>query len=73
MAEGEWPRNHRYASIVCNPEKRRIVTLLPDREPEPGSLLIPQSRSSPATVAADMAKPRQKPCRTRYRSRIVSI
>src|SRR3984885_10168199 len=28
-----WRRNHRYASIVCNLEKRRIVTLLPDREP----------------------------------------
>jgi transposase len=28
-----WPRNHRYASIVCNLERRRIVTLLPDREP----------------------------------------
>jgi transposase len=28
-----WRPNHRYASIVCNLEKRRIVTLLPDREP----------------------------------------
>src|ERR1700675_1509840 len=28
-----WRRNHRYAGIVCNPERRRIVTLLPDREP----------------------------------------
>jgi hypothetical protein len=28
-----WRRNHRYASIVCNLEMRRIVTLLPDREP----------------------------------------
>lgn len=28
-----WRRNHRYASIICNLEKRRIVTLLPDREP----------------------------------------
>jgi hypothetical protein len=27
-----WRRNHRYASIVCNLERRRI-TLLPDREP----------------------------------------
>jgi transposase len=27
-----WRRNHRYASIVCNLERRRIVTLLPDRE-----------------------------------------
>src|SRR5258708_13448310 len=28
-----WRRNHRYASIVCNLERRRIVTLLPDRKP----------------------------------------
>jgi transposase len=28
-----WRRNQRYASIVCNLEKRRVVTLLPDREP----------------------------------------
>ena len=27
-----WRRNHRYASIICNLEERRIVTLLPDRE-----------------------------------------
>jgi transposase len=28
-----WRRNHRYASIVCNLERRKVVTLLPDREP----------------------------------------
>ena len=28
-----WRRNHRYASIVCNMERRRVVTPLPDREP----------------------------------------
>jgi transposase len=28
-----WRRNHRYASIVCNLERRRVMTLLPDREP----------------------------------------
>jgi transposase len=28
-----WRRNHRYASIVCNLERHRVVTLLPDREP----------------------------------------
>ena len=28
-----WRRNHRYASIICNLERRRIVTLLPGREP----------------------------------------
>jgi transposase len=28
-----WRRNHRYGSIICNLERRRVVTLLPDREP----------------------------------------
>ncbi|PIT03894.1 hypothetical protein TSA1_26305 [Bradyrhizobium nitroreducens] len=28
-----WRRKHRYASIICNLERRRVVTLLPDREP----------------------------------------
>jgi len=28
-----WRRNHRYASIIRNLERRRVVTLLPDREP----------------------------------------
>lgn len=27
-----WRRNHRYGSIVCDLERRRIVTLVPDRE-----------------------------------------
>jgi transposase len=27
-----WRRNHRYGSIVCNLERRRVVTLLADRE-----------------------------------------
>lgn len=27
-----WRRNHRYTSIVSNLERRRVVTLLPDRE-----------------------------------------
>jgi transposase len=27
-----WRRNHRYGSIICNLERRRVVTLLADRE-----------------------------------------
>ena len=33
-----WRRNHRYASIICNLEKRRIAALLPDRERDCPSL-----------------------------------
>lgn len=28
-----WRRNQRYGSIICDLEKRRVVSLLPDREP----------------------------------------
>jgi hypothetical protein len=41
--------------------------------PRHGSLLIPRSRSSHVTVAEDMAKQQQRPCRKRYRSQIVGI
>jgi hypothetical protein len=48
----------------------RIVN---QRPPKPGYLLIPRSRLSPVIVVEDMAKPRQKHCRRRYRSPIVGI
>src|SRR6478752_1490854 len=69
-----WRRNHRYASIVCNLERAgssRCCRIVNPRLPKPGLPLIPRSRSSLATVVEAMAKPRQGPCRTRYRSRIV--
>jgi hypothetical protein len=48
----------------------RIVSRRPHK---PGWLRIPRSRSSPAIVAGDMAKRRQRPCRTRCRSPAVGI
>src|SRR3974390_3581605 len=36
-----WRRNHRYASIICNLERRRIVVLLPDREPATAQAWLP--------------------------------
>lgn len=32
MDDWAWRRNYRYGTIVCDLERRRIVTLLPDRE-----------------------------------------
>jgi hypothetical protein len=63
-------------TVVSHEGWRRIVTLLPDREPATAGTWFaarPRFRSSPVTVVADMAKPWQRPCRTRYRSQIVGI
>jgi len=71
-----WRRNHRYASTSATGKDAgsspccRIVSLRP---PKPGWLLIPQSRSSLAIVAGDMAKRQQRPCRTRCRSTTAGI
>src|ERR1700730_10835730 len=47
-----WRRNHRYASIICNLERRRIVTLLPDREPAPAQAWL-AAHPTIAIVARD--------------------
>ena len=65
-------RNHRYASIICNLERRRVVTLLPDREPATTRAWL-AAHPTIVIVAADMAKPRPRPCRTRCRSPTVGI
>src|ERR1700739_577511 len=45
-----WRRNHRYASIICNLERRRVGTLLPDREPAHAQAWL--GAHPPASVAA---------------------
>jgi transposase len=61
-----WRRNHRYASIICNLERRRIVTLLPDREPataqawfaaHPTIAVVARDRGGGYGEAADGALP----------------
>src|ERR1700741_3911252 len=44
--------HHRYASIVCNLERRRVVTLLPDREPATAQAWLP-ARPTIEIVARD--------------------
>ena len=71
-----WRRNYRYASIICNLERRRIVTLLPDRElatAQAGLPTIRQLGSSPVTVLAGTAKRQPRPCRMQCRWRIAGI
>jgi transposase len=54
-----WKRGQRCGSIICDFEQRRVVDLLPDREPprsKPGFRAIQRSPSSRATAATGMAK-----------------
>ncbi|WP_306224614.1 ISL3 family transposase [Bosea beijingensis] len=47
-----WRRNHRYGTIVCDLERRRTVTLLPDREPATSEAWL-RRHSSITIVARD--------------------
>src|SRR3954454_4040204 len=47
-----WRRNHRYGTIVCDLERRRPVTLLPDREPATAEAWLARHQSI-VTVARD--------------------
>lgn len=47
-----WRRNHRYACIICNLERRRVVTLLPDRESATAQAWL-AAHPTIATVARD--------------------
>ena len=63
-------RNHRYGTIVCDLELRRIVTLLPDREIARlrlGFAAIPRSPSCRGIGVAAMARRRQGRYPTRSR------
>jgi transposase len=47
-----WRRNHRYGTIVCDLERRRPVTLLPDRQPATAEAWLARHQSI-VTVARD--------------------
>lgn len=60
-------RNHRYGTIVCDLERRRVVALLPDREPatieawlrqNPGISVVSRDRGGGYGEAAARALPR---------------
>ena len=69
-------RNHRYGTIVCDLERRRIVTLLPDREIATVQAWLanhPGSKSSLVIAVAATARPPRRHCPTRFRSLIAGI
>src|SRR5580658_6197962 len=47
-----WRRNHRYGTIICDLERRRPVTLLPDREPATATAWLERHQEI-AVVARD--------------------
>jgi hypothetical protein len=69
-------RNHSYGTTVCDMERRRIVTLLPDREMatvELGSLVTPTLPSYLAIVVVDTAKQLRRHFHAPYRLPIAGI
>jgi transposase len=71
-----WRRNHRYGSIICNLERRCIVTSLPDREQATALAWFtehPEIPSSHGIVVADTARPPRRRYRMRCRSQTAGI
>lgn len=61
-----WRRNHRYGTIICDLERRRPVSLLPDREPataqawlseQPQIAIVARDRGGAYALAAAKALP----------------
>lgn len=61
-----WRRNHRYGTIICDLERRRAVSLLPDREPttalawlsaQPQIAIVARDRSCAYALPAAKAVP----------------
>ena len=61
-----WRRNQRYGTIICDLERRRLISLLPDREPataqawlaeQPQIAIVARDRGGGYTLAAAKALP----------------
>lgn len=61
-----WRRNHRYGTIICDLERRRPISLLPDREPataqawlreQPQIAIVARDRGGAYALAATKALP----------------
>ncbi len=66
-----WRRNHRFGTLVCDLERRRIVALLPDREQATAQTWLKMNgsiRIVAATAGVDMARPSPMLCRRLFRS-----
>ena len=66
MAAFSWRRNQRYGTIICDLERRRPITLLPDREPataqawlagQPQIAVVARDRGGGYALAAAKALP----------------
>ena len=61
-----WKRNHRYGTLLCDPERRLTIALLPDRDPasaeawlarQPQICIVARDRGGGYAVAAQRALP----------------
>ncbi len=61
-----WRRNHRYGTLICDLERRKIIALLPDREPataaawlsgQPQIAVVARDRGGGYALAAQKALP----------------
>jgi hypothetical protein len=74
--DGAWRRNQRYGTIICDLERRRPITLLPDREPataqawlagQPQIAVVARDRGGGYALAAAKALPHATQVADRWR------
>ena len=69
-----WRRNQRYGTIICDPERRKTIALLPDREPATAQAWLTEQQQieivAPTEVVVVMPMRQPERCRTRSKSPI---